>query len=98
MENTVTIDEYTFSLESEIVPYSRRLVKIKSTKIAAPNKDDEQIFVCYSSNSELGMWRYAVIRSDGGLDKGEIHYVSETFIHIELQKYIRNFCCLRSRY
>jgi hypothetical protein len=50
--------------------------------------------IYYRSNSEGGLWRFAVISSSGGFmkygnaPKGYIDYVTETFINMNLQQYI----------
>jgi hypothetical protein len=43
--------------------------------------------IYYTSQSEVGAWRYCTIRDDGGYDKG-IDYVSTTYVHIQVQKFI----------
>lgn len=44
--------------------------------------------IYYTSQSEVGAWRYCTIRGDGGYNKG-IDYVSTTYVHIQVQKFIR---------
>ena len=84
---SLTKDGITFTLLAKtlgdpLILGSRDLVKLQSSR---PETTE---FYCYRSESE-GMWRFACFDSEykSQLYKGE-DYITVTFIHIELQKFI----------
>jgi hypothetical protein len=87
-ENSIIIDGFTFSILSVDMTLisGRGKIYIKSCN----NSTKECVtFYVYSSLSECGFWRLCL----GGkqLHKGNEDYVSQTFIHLELQNFINNF-------
>jgi hypothetical protein len=83
---TVTIDDYSFIAVAKATVDERNYVQVLSKNIYTGELNN---FYVYQSNSEIGAWRYC--RTVSGdtffIFKGE-DYISITFIHIELQKYL----------
>ncbi len=103
LKNTIKIDGINFELlyRGKIDKNSEyNLVKIKST-----NDSKSSEFICYNSNSELGLWRLGVKNKDSSnrswcksdFEVGKFEdtlskdgdYVSSTLIHMNLQKFIQ---------
>lgn len=84
----IEINGYMFSLICQFNKGSKTFIKIESV-----NKTfGDTSFIVYSSRSQLGCWRLATLKSLKGVSlyKGGTDYVQQTFIHIELQVFIKN--------
>ena len=84
---TTNISNYTYALNYFYPNYSenRGLLNITSkNNITNYTKN----FNLYKSNSEMGMWRLCFRLWNDQLYKGEYDYVQQSFINIELQKFI----------
>jgi len=82
------IDSIEFSLIAKDLSSERHVVLISSTK-----DNNINYFLVYKSNSEVGIWRFYSITSSHSfqIHKGD-DYITETFIHVDLQKFInQNF-------
>jgi hypothetical protein len=79
----IEIDEYKFKLICKNISKDNRCV----VKIQSIDKDGNVInFTAYQSQSELGTWRLRIPGPNGYAKPG--NYVTGTFIHLELQKFI----------
>ena len=76
---TIQIDEYTFTLQYGFIRGDRPTVFFISSR---PGEEAQQ-FLTYKSNSE-GCWRLGIISADGYY-KGQIDYVTQSFLHLDLQ-------------
>lgn len=85
-EFVVEIDGIRFNLieYDENAHNKRGLLKIKSIDRTGIEKE----FCVYRSNSEGGFWRFACADERHILFKGNYDYIQQTFIHLELQKFI----------
>jgi len=85
-QDTVRIDDYNFVALSKSTVDERNFVQLISQNV---HTGDLNIFYVYQSNSEIGAWRYCrnVAGKSFFLFKGD-DYITVTFIHIELQKYL----------
>lgn len=83
---TVRIDDYNFVAVSKSTKDERNYVQLISQNV---HTGDLNTFYVYQSNSEIGAWRYCrtVAGKSFFLFKGD-DYITVTFIHIELQKYL----------
>ena len=89
----VIIGKYIFKLiaKRQDSKDDRLKLLLSSRKLDNTN---ERMMIYYRSNSEGGLWRFAVISSSGGFlkygnaPKGNIDYITETFINMDLQQYI----------
>lgn len=77
----ITINRYTFKLLYKME--NDRYIKVKIKNIQQ-NLD----FIVYQSNSHCNLYRFCSILSDNTFYKGDKDYVTETFIHMDLQKFI----------
>ncbi len=79
----IRIDRHSFQLVSKNYSDSYLLIKIN-------NINEHISFTVYRSNSHGGIFRLCTRTAEGSghLYKGEIDYVTQTFIHMELQKFI----------
>jgi len=77
----IIINSYTFKLLYKMENESYIKVKIKNIE---RNLD----FIVYQSNSHCNLYRFCSIWSDKTFYKGDKDYVTETFIHMDLQKFI----------
>lgn len=80
----IIIDGITFELLAKTYFDKRDHILVESSNSDGSYKSRH---VYYASISEAGIWRFAQKRNDGGYEKGQ-HYVTHTFIHIDLQKFI----------
>lgn len=80
----ITIGNYSFRPLGKIRG-GRELIEIESTNLRS---GETQIFRTYISNSEGGLLRYCSNREGGGYEKGR-DYVTDTFIDMNLQKFIK---------
>ena len=77
----IAINRYTFKLLYKIEDEKYIRVKIK-------NIQRDLDFIVYQSNSHCNLYRFCSILSDKTFYKGDTDYVTETFIHMNLQKFI----------
>ena len=77
----ITINTYTFKLLYKME--NERYIRVKIKNIQ--QKID---FIIYQSNSHCNLYRFCSILSDKTYYKGDKDYVTETFIHMDLQKFI----------
>jgi hypothetical protein len=79
----INIDTHSFQLISKNLSDSYLLVKIKNVHL-------NFTFIIYRSNSHGGIFRLCtkVLPGSSALYKGDTDYTTQTFIHIELQKFI----------
>jgi len=86
---SITIQGINFTLkEYDSRTFTNRgslLIESRFTKDRIPYKRE---FYVYQSRSEMGFWRFACRDSGTHLFKGEYDYIQQTFIHLELQKFI----------
>lgn len=80
----INIDNYTFNLLGKCELGSRLLVLIKSVNI--DDETDTHEFMVYTSLSEGGIFRHCIEAEDKHYFIKGHDYVTETFIHMELQK------------
>ena len=79
----ITIDNYSFQLITKNLYNEYLLIKIKNVNL-------NFTFIVYRSNSHGGIFRLCtrVLPHSSSLYKGGTDYTTQTFIHIELQKFI----------
>jgi hypothetical protein len=93
------IDDYYFRILNKNEQHSRSIINIYSSKNKELIKQDsdhsDQVnkFSVYLSKSDLGCFRLCLLGLQGYI-KGEYDYIQQTFIHIELQKFI--YKCLNN--
>jgi hypothetical protein len=73
--------KHTFQLISKKLTEQYLLIKIK-------NINYNFMFVVYRSNSHGGLFRLCSLDTPSHLYKGETDYVTQTFIHMDLQQFI----------
>ena len=81
----IRIDRYDFQLLYKMIE-KKKYIKIKIRNLTL--KID---FIVYSSNSHGNIYRFCSLTDstkDSQLFKGRYDYVTETFVHMELQKFI----------
>jgi hypothetical protein len=79
---SIKIDNHVFQLIFKNLSESYLLIKIKNVNL-------NFTFIVYRSNSHGGIFRLCTRTDESGhLYKGNTNYTTQTFIHIELQKFI----------
>jgi hypothetical protein len=81
--DTTVIDDFEFIAVFKANREDRNYVQVISKNIVT---QELNTFYVYQSNSEIGAWRYCRENKDK-LYKGD-DYITVTFVHIELQKYL----------
>jgi hypothetical protein len=87
------IDDFYFRILNKNEKHSRLIVNIYSSKneelikLDSDHSDQVNKFSVYLSKSDLGCFRLCLLGLQGYI-KGEYDYIQQTFIHIELQKFI----------
>jgi len=79
---SITIDGITFK-----ILYKFRFINYKI--VALLNMTNSNTIYVYKSNSELGMLRLALWDNHGGIFIKGLDYVASTFIHYDLQRFIK---------
>ena len=96
-DNIIKIGDYFFRILNKINYNERQIVNIYSSKFKQELiKPDSEInfnkvnkFSVYLSNSDLGCFRLCLYyMGSGKYHKGNEDYIQQTFIHVELQKFI----------
>ena len=83
-EVTVTIDGIEFTVHYGFIRANRPTIVFTSRK---SGDEVSQLFISYKSLSE-GFWRLAM--GAGSYYKGQIDYITQTFIHMALQKFFND--------
>ena len=83
---SIKIGRHTFQLCTKNLTTQYMLIEILN--ITSENPDERFPFIVYKSNSHGGIFRLCTTDSPSHLYKGKNDYVTQTFIHIELQKFI----------
>jgi hypothetical protein len=85
------IGDFFFRILNKNDKHSRLIVNIYSSiyenELIKPVSDQVNKFSVYLSKSDLGCFRLCLL-GIGGFIKGEYDYIQQTFIHVELQKFI----------
>jgi hypothetical protein len=85
------IDDFYFRILNKNEKHSRLIVNIYSSKykeeLIKPDSEQVNKFSVYLSKSDLGCFRLCLL-GIGGFVKGDYDYIQQTFIHVELQKFI----------
>jgi len=91
LEYQKIIPSYKEKLEIKIDDFNFELIAITDNneydRVLLLLKTNDKFILFYRSNSELNTWRFASYDSYLHLYKGQ-NYITETFIHINLQKFI----------
>jgi hypothetical protein len=68
--------------------YNGYYISYNIIHIQVYNKEFVNDLMCYSSHSEVGMWRLGVTNKDEFVYEKSVDYVQSTLIHLELQNFI----------
>ena len=89
----IVIDTIKFTLLAKYINLDEKVKRVygRPVVLLSSEKDDNiNYFLIYRSNSEATCWRfYSIDSSIFSIWKGS-NYVSQTFIHMDLQKFINN--------
>ena len=94
--NIINIDNFSFRIMNSKKKDSRIIVNIHSTDSSNEKllTDDDTInenvnkFSVYLSRSNLGCFRLCKKKDFGWLEKGDVDYIQQTFIHLKLNNFI----------